>query len=382
MEVERLSWATGSGNEVLDLNQSAPDVIIYFGSTQSLSSDNVYEKLEQKWPDTIILGCSTGGQIFAQDVVDDGIFAVAMSFESTQVRLVSQTVSSSADSRACGVSLGEQLKAPDLSGVFVLSDGLNVNGSALVAGLTEMLGANVPLTGGLAGDADQFEQTLVGANAPPKSHVVAALGFYGSALKMGHGCAGGWDVFGPWRTITRAEGNVLYELDGEPALDLYEHYLGEEAKGLPGSGLLFPLQIQNPENAEHLVVRTILAIDREARSLTFAGDVPVGWGAQLMHGNFESLSDGAADAARQATRDFPAMNPSNSLALMVSCIGRRLLMGQRITEEIDAVNEVLGSQHTQLGFYSYGEISPHAVSNICELHNQTMAITILTETTA
>ena len=243
------------------------------------------------------MGCTTGGQIHEHDAVDDEITGVAIRFDETKIRLVSEMVGSSADSRTCGRAIGERLLAPDLAGIFILSDGLNVNGSELVAGITGVIGPHIPLTGGLAGDGSQFEETLVGANCAPRSRMVAGIGFYGNAIRIGHGSAGGWDVFGPWRTVTRSEGNVLFELDGEPALDLYERYLGDEAEGLPGSGLLFPLQIQNPDNADHRIVRTILAVNRDKRSLTFAGDVPEGWSAQLMRGNFDRLSRGAADAA-------------------------------------------------------------------------------------
>ena len=287
--------------------------------------------------------------------------------------------SNAADSRSCGHAIGELLLAPDLAGIFILSDGLNVNGSELIAGIAAVVGSKVSLTGGLAGDGSQFEETLVGANCAPRSHMVGAVGFYGSSIRIGHGSAGGWNVFGPWRKVTQSQGNVLFELDGEPALDLYERYLGDEAEGLPGTGLLFPLQIQNPDNADHQIVRTILSVDRDKRSLTFAGDVPEGWRAQLMRGSFDRLSRGAADAAQQATENLAHCEATKGVAILVSCIGRRLLMGQRISEEIEAVGAVLGTQFTRLGFYSYGEISPHSVSGVCELHNQTMTITTITE---
>jgi hypothetical protein len=194
------------------------------------------------------------------------------------------------------------------------------------------------------------------------------------------GSAGGWNVFGPVRRITRSEGNVLYELDGEPALDLYERYLGPEAEGLPGSGLLFPLQVFDGTNPDHKIVRTILAVDREQRSLTFAGDMPLGWQSQLMRGNFGRLADGAADAAAQATDGLPMDGEDgDGVALMISCIGRRLLMGQRIGDEVDAAAAVLGPGYRKMGFYAYGEISPHPLSRQCELHNQTMTITTLRE---
>jgi len=316
------------------------------------------------------------------DVVDDEVAGVALRFADTAVRLACGMVGSAADSRACGSAIGQKLAAPDLAGIFVLSDGLNVNGSELVAGITEIVGKQTPLTGGLAGDGSQFHETLVGADGVPCSHAVVGIGFYGNSVRIGHGSAGGWDVFGPRRSITKSVGNLLLELDGERALDLYERYLGEEAAGLPGSGLLFPLQITDPVRLEHQVVRTILSVDREQRSMTFAGDVPQGWSAQLMRGSFHRLAEGAGEAARQARSGLAESHDRNGVALLVSCIGRRLLMGQRTHEEIEAAAAELGSRLTRIGFYSYGEISPHAVSGICELHNQTMTVTTITEAAA
>jgi hypothetical protein len=272
------------------------------------------------------------------------------------------------------------LISDDLTGIFVLSDGLNVNGSDLVRGINSIVGPMVPLTGGLAGDGARFSETLVGGNCAPVPHMVAAVGFYGSAVRIGHGCAGGWDVFGPRRTVTSSVGNVLYKLDEENALDLYERYLGdEESQGLPGTALLFPLQIHDREQPNHGVVRTVLSIDRNRRSMTFAGDVPQGCVAQLMRGNFDRLAAGAADAARQARATSGNSQTGDSVAILVSCIGRRLLMGQRVTDEVEAANSILGPHFKSFGFYSYGEISPHAKSGNCELHNQTMTVTTISE---
>jgi hypothetical protein len=187
-------------------------------------------------------------------------------------------------------------------------------------------------------------------------------------------------LFGPRRHVTRASGNVLFELDGEPALDLYERYLGpDESKALPGSALLFPIQVYDLEKPDTAVVRTVLAVDRAARSMTFAGDIPQGWTAQLMRGNLDRLAAGAADAARQARGKLDAGGDDQRLSILVSCIGRRLLMGQRARDEVEAVGAELGHDSLRLGFYSYGEISPHAKSGLCELHNQTMTVTTLAE---
>jgi hypothetical protein len=305
MRVAQLSWSENVGWTAISGDRAKTDLVLktdlvfFFGTRQALACGARYRELRAMFPAAHILGCSTDGQISNDDVSDDAIAAAAIGFEATKLRIASEPACSPESSRACGNTVGRALAAPDLVGIFVLSDGLNVNGSELVAGITGAVGRQVAVTGGLAGDGAEFRETLVGADCAPRKQMVAAVGFYGPAIRIGHGSAGGWDEFGPRRQITRSRGNVLFEFDGQPALDLYELYLGEdEARGLPGSGLLFPLRIFDPERPDHDIVRTILAVDHEARSMTFAGDVPEGWTAQLMRGNFDRLAAGAASAAR------------------------------------------------------------------------------------
>lgn len=380
MQVANVLWDGRDPRSLAPLSGLRPDLVLYFGERQSLACSGFFGLLKAACPHALIAGCSTGGQFLDGDVVDDQIACLAIRFLDTRLQLAQVEVDAAAGSRRAGNILAQTLAADDLRGIFVLSDGLHVNGSELVAGFTDILGTAVPLTGGLAGDGPAFQTTLVGANEPPRSKLVAAIGFYGSSIRIGHGSAGGWNVFGPVRTVTRSEGNVLFELDREPALDLYERYLGPEAAGLPGSGLLYPLQIHGAANPDHKVVRTILAVDRDRRSLTFAGDVPAEWRAQLMRGSLNRLANGAAEAASQAVAACAGgSGDGEGAAIMVSCIGRRLLMGQRIADEIDAACFALGPGYRKLGLYSYGEISPHPTSGICELHNQTMTITTLRE---
>jgi hypothetical protein len=358
----------------------APDLVFYFGARADLATPACYDELAALFPGAHVVGCSTGGQIHNDEVTDAEVAAAALAFDRTSLRVVHEEIADAAASFATGAAIGARLNATDLAGIFILSDGLHVNGSGLVAGITSAVGGNVPLTGGLAGDGANFAATLVGADFAPRTNVVAAIGFYGSAIRIGYGSAGGWDQFGPRRRITRSDGNVLYELDGEPALDLYERYLGEEAEGLPSTALLFPLRIYEPSRPDHDLVRTVLAVDREARSMTFAGDVPEGWVAQLMRGNFGRLAAGAAAAARAA--HLPAEEEKlfgDEIALLVSCIGRRLLMGQSTADEVEAAAAELGAHAKLIGFYSYGEISPNRGSGVCQLHNQTMTITTLHE---
>jgi hypothetical protein len=380
MDADQLSWTEASGWRGGNGNGSSADLVLFFGARQDLACGSRYREMRTMFPHAHVLGCSTGGQIFNDDVSDDEIAVAALHFDSTRLRLACEPALAPEGSRACGEAIGRALAAEDLAGIFVLSDGLNVNGSELVAGLTGAVDPRVRITGGLAGDGANFRETLVGADCEPRKQTVAAVGFYGPSVRIGHGSAGGWDEFGPRRRITRSRGNVLFELDGEPALDLYERYLGaDDVKGLPGTALLFPLRIRNPERPDHDIVRTILAVDHQARSMTFAGDVPEGWVAQLMRGNFDRLAAGAAKAARQAAVSIGEKGQGDQVAVLVSCIGRRLLMGQHTIDEVEAAGTELGAHVSRLGFYSYGEISPHSASGMCELHNQTMTVTTISE---
>lgn len=379
MQTEQLTWTGATGWQSATGRSIDARLILYFGARDALATGSWYEGLHEQYPDADIVGCSTGGQIQHGALCDTGIAAVAIQFSSTQVRIATETLVGSSHSRACGVALGTKLAGTNLAGVFVLSDGLNVNGSELVRGLRSTLDNSVCVSGGLAGDGKLFSETLVGANAKPRPLTIAAIGFYGDAVRFNCGSGGGWDTFGVPRRITRSMGNELMELDGKPALDLYERYLGEEAEGLPGTALLYPLKIWDPAAAAHDLVRTVLGVNHHKRSLTFAGDVPEGSKAQLMRGEFTRLAAGASEAAAQAAAKHSACGAPSGLALLVSCIGRRLLMGQRIEDEIQAVDEILTASVPQFGFYSYGEIAPHSFSGVSDLHNQTMTITVIAE---
>jgi hypothetical protein len=383
MRASQLFWRDLEGWAADSEQPATADLVLYFGSRSMLEQTPHFDALKARFPNSQILGCSTGGQMADGDVSDQTLTALALDFEHTAVRLAEATVEDASQSFAAGAGIGAQLATPDLAGVFILSDGLHINGSALVEGVISAVGLQTPVSGGLAGDGADFAETLVACNGRPRSRAVAAVGFYGSAIQFGHGSAGGWDVFGPKRRISKSEGNILLEVDGKPALDLYKLYLGpEETQKLPGSALLFPMRISDPRHPERSVVRTVLAVDGESGSMTFAGDMPEGWTAQLMRGSFSRLCAGAAQATHHAMSELQPTPNSDTAAILVSCIGRRLLMGQRIDEEIEAATAELPDNCHPIGFYSYGEISPHDGSDHVELHNQTMTVTLMSERAA
>ena len=351
-------------------------LVVAFGAPSFRDGGDPLAELRAAFAKAHFLGCSTSGEIHGDELHDGSLSVAIARFDHTDVLAAEAAVSGADDSYGAGQALARKLTREDLRAILVLSDGLNVNGSELVAGLNASLPESVIVTGGLAGDGDRFESTWVLAEEGLRSNIVRAIGLYGDHVRVGHGSRGGWDIFGPERTVTRSKDNVLYELDGKPALALYKEYLGERADGLPATALLFPLALRSPEQSDKTLVRTILGVDEETQSMTFAGNVPEGHRAQLMRANFERLIQGASEAALRTSED--GRSGAETLAIAISCVGRRLILGERIEEEIEAVLEGLPEGTRQVGFYSYGEISPHTTGH-CDLHNQTMTLTTIEE---
>jgi len=351
-------------------------LVLLFGSSSFLDSADPLSELADDYREAIVIGCSTAGEILGTQIFDESVSAAIVRFDHTDLRLASAPVQSADHSFSAGQEITRQLNDSRLKGIFVLSDGLHVNGSELVRGLNSKVSPSVVVTGGLAGDGDRFRQTWVLQDRRPQEGFVTAVGFYGDRIQIGHGSKGGWDRFGPERCVTRSKGNILFELDGRPALQLYKEYLGDRAAGLPATGLLFPLALRSNESDSKSLVRTILAVDEREQSLTFAGDIPEGALAQLMKANFDRLVQGASEAA-SSTKLSTDGGPC-TLAIAISCVGRRLVLGERTEEEIEATLDVLPKGTRQIGFYSYGELSPFATGT-CDLHNQTMTLTTLSE---
>lgn len=362
--------------EPLPALDSPNTLVLAFGASKLADDPAPLLRLRTEYPTAYVLGCSTAGEIAGTRILDDSISVAVARFRDTRLAVAGAPVQSPADSRAAGESIGRQLAHSTLRGALVLSDGLRVNGTELVRGLNATLPPSVVITGGLAGDGARFKRTWVIRDGAMIEGFVSAVGFYGDRVRIGHGSKGGWDPFGPQRIVTRSVGNVLYELDGKPALPLYKQYLGDRASGLPATALLFPLALRRESADDKCLVRTVLSVDEAAQSMTFAGDVPQGYRAQLMRANFDRLIEGAAESARMTRLHSSADGPT--LAIAVSCVGRRLVLGERTEEELESALAELPPRSQQVGFYSYGEISPFA-SGACDLHNQTMTLTTIAE---
>ena len=322
--------------------------VIVFGERNLLKEKKYLEVIKKAYPKAFIWGCSTAGEIYNTEVFDESIVFTAVQLEHSDVKIINSKVSNMSDSFAVGEHLGKSINKKDLSHVLVLSDGLNVNGSELVNGITEHLPNDVIVTGGLSGDGERFTETVVFTdNNLPETKTISIAALYGKKIQIGHGSLGGWDQFGPERLITKSKGNILYELDGQCALKLYEKYLGKHSEGLPATGLLFPLCVRRQDD-ENGVVRTILSVNKKDKSMTFAGDVEEGSFARLMKANFNRLIDGAQAAAMECKNNILEKEPD--LAILISCVGRKMVLKQRIEEEVEAVREVVGRKTILTGF--------------------------------
>ncbi len=370
---EASGWVKKSDNSQAKKAQ----LVFLFGNKSLLMEQQHIDFVRGIYENAQIIGCSTSGEIYQEEVLNNNIVCTAVWLENTPIEIADEQINSMEDSFRVGERLAEKLDKEGLVHIMILSEGLNINGSELTKGLNSKLCNRIPVTGGLAGDQADFNETVIVHNQAGKKNLVVGIGFYGEHIQVGYGSMGGWDSFGVDREVTKSKGNILYELDGHPALELYKRYLGDHAANLPSSALLFPLSLRL-KDSETALVRTVLAINEADGSMVFAGDLPQGEYVRLMKANSDRLIYGASGAAEMSKTSL--QNSTPDLAILISCVGRKLVLKQRVEEELEIIRESIGNQSAIAGFYSYGEICPiKPFEHHCELHNQTMTVTLFKE---
>jgi len=359
-----------------DNQQLNNPLVLVFANRMLLEKEEIVDNIRREFPYEHIIFGSTSGEIIDSNVFDESIVVTAIEFERSSFEIRTQNIlDHNKDAKKLGESLYDSIPKENLKHLFVLSEGSFVNGSSLIDGLEKNIQNAIPISGGMCGDDAKFEKTLASYKVNPKEGEVVLIGFYGETLEITFSSFGGWSTFGPERIITKSEANILYEIDGQPALDLYKKYLGDKASQLPQASLLYPLNV-TPIGKKEPVVRTILSIDNAKQSMILAGDVPVNSRVQLMMASVDAIAEGASEAAKLAMKNRKS---EPQLALLVSCVGRKLVMNQRVEEEIERVQEVVGKKTAITGFYSYGEMAPFSGNTFCDLHNQTMTLTLISE---
>jgi len=377
MQIRTVQYEEGKGwSDVVPSGLDSDQTLLLIFGTSFFGNHSELSKLINQFPSSKIIGCSTGGEIMGLDVFDNSLIATAVKFAKTELRQVTIKVSDFESPYSGGEKLGAKLNSIDLRGIFVLSDGLTAAGSELLAGINSQISSSIPVTGGLAADQISPGSTWVLDSDGPTSNCIAAIGFYGDRVKIGHGSRDGLDILGIEQRITKSKGNQLFEIDGKPALSLYKKYLGEKALDLPKAAINFPISIRSDLKSEKRVIRSVMGVNEESQSMSFAGDIPEGTMVRLMLANPDRVIDGASEAAMM-TEQYGATS-ENVLSIAISCIGRRWMLGDRITEELEASLEGMPEGTRQIGFYSFGEICPYSVGK-SDFQNQTMTLTTISE---
>jgi hypothetical protein len=367
--------SNGVSKDGQTLQHKGASLVLVMGERHPLSKEESQDTIGEAFPEAQIVYCSTAGQIIGDSVVNDDLIITSISFDQAKSQAVCMNLEDFSDVKSLGAAMFHALDAPDLKSIFICSDGHQVNGSALKDGLEKDNLGRVLITGGLAGDGTAFEETITGIGMAAPGNVVG-IGLYGECLELGYGSRGGWQYDNKMSLITDSEGNVLKELNGVPALRYYKEHLNGQLHTLPADALKFPLSISDPLSGQQLV-RTILSVDEQKETMTFAGDMPIASGVQFLKAEKHELIDGARSAGIIAKSSHGSESPE--LAILVSCVGRKLVLGDETSKEIAAVSQALGHETPLMGFYSYGEMCPSSVHGQCELHNQTMTITTIRE---
>lgn len=378
MKIDSLIWNEADGwkllkSEIEDKNKAT--IVFIFGTSKEIQESNYFDEIRKIYPNAILVGGSSAGTIRKDELIDNGIIASVLHLEKSRVKLAIEEISETKDSFNIGEKIVHSLLEDDLKHIIVFSDGVNINGSRFVQGLN-FSSNHIPISGGiLAEESQTFDNAFVIANRPAEKSITVGIGFYGN-IESFSGSDSGWDDFGAERIITKSSGNTVYEIDNEPALNLYKKYLGSLYEDLPASALRFPLNVWKDDDKNSLI-RTLIAINTEDGSLTFVGNVPENSKAKLMKTNIDGLIDGSESAINK-TGFLP--NNQEAYCLTVSCIGRRLVLDQLTEEELVVIDDYLDEKVEISGFYSYGEIAPFSQDlNDCQFHNQTMTITVLQE---
>ena len=378
MKIQQIAFQADQWQNITQTKEFNPlkaNLVLAFGDRKCLEKIEPYQYIRNLYPSADIVINSTSGEIFNDLVHNHTIIVTAIEFEKTIIRTTQVDIHHHLESGSAGEYMAKNLLSDDLSAIFIISDGSNVNGSALISSLIEKTNNMTFISGGLAGDETRFEKTLVGLNENAQSGKIVGIGFYGNSLKVGNGTKSGWEGFGPEREVTKSECNILYRINDRAALDIYREYLGKYAIDLPGTALLLPLSLRISDEDEPLI-RTILSIDEINKSMTFAGNMPEGSSVRFMKANLDRIIDASAKAASNSAELFDS---PPELAILISCAGRKMVLGQRTDEEIETARDIFGNKTIITGFYSYGEICPQSSHSHCELQNQSMAITTFSE---
>jgi hypothetical protein len=358
-----------------------PDVIMAFSSSE-LNQNELVHGINEASGKAPLIGCSDAGQI-TNDGPSQGGIAV-MAIKSDSMKFTPGTGGQIANgAREAGAAL-----AKDISGkigepmkiLIMLSDVLKGNGADIVRGAQDVLGQDFLIIGGAAGDDFKFKETSVYYYNQVFPSSIVGAGLSGN-FSFGIGVRHGWTPVGLPKKVTKSNGAVVEEIDGKPAVYLYEEYFGKKAEELRSEPLAilaitYPLGI-SIEGSDELLIRDPITVDDKG-AITCAAEIPQGSDVRLMIGNKDNAIAAAKDAAQKALDQLKGARPK--AVIIFNCIARSKLFGRDAGEEIRAIQSILGVDVPLIGFYTYGEQAPVG-GNISRpfscFHNETAVILLL-----
>jgi hypothetical protein len=382
--VSTLKDAFDAGNEAalaaMAKLSMEPHLLLAFGAI-SYDQQKLLDGIAAAAPGIPMVGCTTDGEISSQGLSINSVVVMALASDTIRFHPVS-VEQLSKDSFYAGTQIGKAFQGLECRYVQVFSDGLSGNADQIIQGIKAHMGNDVKIAGGTSGDGGDFKRTYQYFGNRVLTDSIVAVAFQGQfGLGTGIGC--GWFPVGIAKKVTRAVGNVVYELDGQPALQAYERFLGKHAERLPAVGVEYPLGLLEPDNETeeegHFLCRATMGVDRKAGAIIFAGDVPEGSLVKMTIGNDGDIIRAAKHAAQSAMEKLrnndPALKPQ--AIFLYSCMARKIVLGTRTDEEITAVKEAVGGDVPIVGFYTYGEYAPIGECEHSCFHNETATLTII-----
>ncbi len=371
------------------LGDKNPDLLIVFSSVK-YDQEKMLQGVRSVAPKALLVGSSTSGEITTSGPVKERSVSV-MAIKSPEIKYfvgVGQHILQ--DPREAGKFAADKVKeqagSNSLKAFMMLPDVLVGNGADIVRGVLDSLGAHFPVVGGASGDDFAFKKTYQYVNDKVYSGSVVGLGLSGN-FKMGIGVKHGWIPVGEPMKVTKSKGAVVHEINGIPAVKIYEDYFGEEEAKILRTEALARLAITYPlgmkvAGSDELLIRDPISVDANG-SITCAAEIPEGSEIRLMIGSREEAVKVAKMAAADAVAQLGGSAPK--AVIIFNCIARNKLFGDKSGDEINAIQEAVGINVPLIGFYTYGEQAPLGgeVKNIeqCNsaFHNETVVICVLAD---
>ena len=324
-----------------------------------------------------IFGSTTAGEFTDGEIGEESAAIMLLDLKKEHYRVV-HVETGDEDTLKIAKSVGRQGLDTFSNPAFIIaSGGISTDGEMIIRGIEQAVGPKVTIFGGLAGDDFKMSGTYVFTNGKYSINGLVAIILDEDKVNVKGLATSGWEPVGTVRTITKSEGNVVYTIDDQPALDVVIKYMGvnrniDEWKDvIINVGSEFPMQLQR-ENAEP-VIRAPLFANKEDRSLVCAGSVPQGSKIRFSLPPDDSVIEKVVNEC--ATVKKEEMENADAM-IMFSCKARHLSLGPMVGDEIDQVKDVWGAP--LVGFFSYGEMGK-ATKGKHEFHNNTCSLVLLSE---